>query len=123
MPGLIPDSHKNRGLGIQFLKHAERCMGLLYILDMSLEEPWSHLETLQFELSQFNASLAQKPQLIIANKMDIEQSFHNLELLKKKTDLKILPVSAKLGTNLSDLLHELRIIYDNSKTNQDSELD
>ncbi|RZC32834.1 mitochondrial ribosome-associated GTPase 2, partial [Asbolus verrucosus] len=115
LPGLIPDSHKNRGLGIQFLKHAERCTALLYIIDLSQHEPWQHLQILQHELSQFSKYLLERPQLVIANKIDLPEANENLELIKEHTDLKIIPISAKVGTNLTELLREIRILYNKSK--------
>lgn len=74
LPGLIPGSHKNRGLGIQFLKHAERCAILLLMLDLATPEPWTHFEVLQFELSQFSPELLQRPQLVVANKLDLPEA-------------------------------------------------
>lgn len=71
MPGLIEDSHKNRGLGITFLKHAERCAALVFIIDVSLDEPWRALEILRYEISQFNEKLNDRPHLVVANKMDL----------------------------------------------------
>lgn len=71
LPGLIPDSHKNKGLGVTFLKHAERCKALLFIIDMSLNEPWTHLDILKYEISQFNPQLINRPMIVIANKMDL----------------------------------------------------
>lgn len=115
LPGLIPDSHKNKGLGIQFLRHAERCSGLLYILDVSLSEPWEHLTTLQYELSQFSSTLLERPQIIVANKIDVPNSSDNVEVLKSRTNLKVIPVSAKFGMHITNLLQEIRIIFDNHK--------
>lgn len=112
LPGLIADSHKNRGLGIQFLKHAERCKGLLFILDMSLEHPWEQLATLQYELQQFSDELAMRPQLVIANKMDLPESAENLELLRGETDLPVYAISAKTGVNLLNILQAIRKLSD-----------
>lgn len=74
MPGLIEDSHKNRGLGITFLKHAERCAALVFIIDITLDKPWKALEILNYEISQFNEKLKNRPHLIVANKMDLPNS-------------------------------------------------
>ncbi|XP_023020338.2 mitochondrial ribosome-associated GTPase 2 isoform X1 [Leptinotarsa decemlineata] len=115
LPGLIPDSHKNKGLGIQFLRHAERCMALIYIIDISGSEPWENLQTLQFELSQFNEDLIARPQLVIANKIDLPDTEENITKLKEHTDLPVIPVSAKVGTNVLELLKEIRIIYNEYK--------
>lgn len=81
LPGLIPDSHKNKGLGIAFLKHAERCAALLFIIDAADHEPWNHFDVLQYEISQFNDNLTKRPKIVIANKMDLpnaEVSLHNI---------------------------------------------
>lgn len=115
LPGLIPNSHKNKGLGIRFLKHAERCMALLYVIDVSHPEPWNHLHTLQYELSQFSSSLMDRSQLVIANKIDLPDTEGNVEKLKEFTDLPVLAISAKRGTNVSELLSEIRIIFDRNK--------
>ncbi|XP_071554758.1 mitochondrial ribosome-associated GTPase 2 isoform X1 [Temnothorax nylanderi] len=117
MPGLIEDSHKNRGLGITFLKHVERCAVLIFILDVAQTEPWEVLETLKHEISQFNERLNDRPQIIVANKIDLPNSEINLQLLREHVDLPIIPISAKVGTNISTLLKEIRILYDNLKVN------
>lgn len=74
LPGLIEGSHKNLGLGIQFLKHAERCRALIYVIDLSVEKPWTQLEKLHFELSMFSKKLASRPQAIVANKIDLPEA-------------------------------------------------
>lgn len=74
LPGLIEGSHRNRGLGIQFLQHAERCAGLLYVVDMSQEKPWQQIEMLAKELSAFSKDLAARPLAVVANKMDLPES-------------------------------------------------
>lgn len=118
LPGLIPGSHQNRGLGIQFLKHAERCGALLFIIDTSCEEPWNHFETLKYELSQFSEELARRPQIIVANKIDLPEAKKNLEELREMYDIPIIPISAKMGTNINTLLTDIRILYDKYKNNE-----
>lgn len=112
LPGLIPDSHKNKGLGIQFLRHAERCMALVYVIDVSLSDPWTYLDTIQYELSQFNATMCNRPHLIAANKIDLPGAMENVELLKSKINSPIIPVCAQTGENVDRLLTEMKIIYD-----------
>lgn len=114
LPGLIPGSHLNKGLGIQFLKHAERCNTLLFILDASLDEPWNHYYTLIEELTKFSEELAGRQKIVIANKMDLPDAEENYQLLKEKLDVPVIPISAKMGTNVSKLLEEIRRIYDES---------
>ncbi|XP_043465670.1 mitochondrial ribosome-associated GTPase 2 [Leptopilina heterotoma] len=112
LPGLIQDSHKNKGLGVQFLKHAERCKALLFIIDMSSEEPWNHFDILKYEISQFNPKLIERQMIIIANKMDLPSAQENLKLFEEKINLPIISISAKFGTNVTSLLRDLRILYD-----------
>ncbi|XP_043275215.1 mitochondrial ribosome-associated GTPase 2 isoform X2 [Venturia canescens] len=112
LPGLIEDSHKNRGLGITFLKHIERCAALLFIVDLSLEKPWTQYETLRNEIEQFNRKLLRRPTLLIANKIDLPESRENLTELKARVALPIVPISAKMGENVSHLLKEMRLLYD-----------
>lgn len=116
LPGLIPGSHLNRGLGIQFLKHVERCAALLFMLDLAAPEPWTHLEVLQFELSQFNPNLLQRPQLVVGNKLDLPQAKVNLPYLQRRVDLPVIAISAKMGTNLEELLRVIKEIYDKNVT-------
>lgn len=116
MPGLIPGSHLNKGLGIQFLKHAERCSVLLFIIDLSCEEPWTHFEQLRFELSKFSEELLSRPQVIVGNKIDIPEASINLKSMQEMyPDIPMIAISAKIGTNLSDLLTNIRRIYDQHK--------
>lgn len=112
LPGLIEDSHKNRGLGIMFLKHAERCSALLFIIDISQVTPWEDLETLRYEIRQFSEKLSQRQAIVIANKIDLPAAQANLETFKEKVDLPVISISAKTGINLSTLLQEIRKLYD-----------
>lgn len=121
LPGLIAGSHENRGLGIQFLKHVERCSALLFIIDVSKEEPWQDYETLKFELGQFSANLVDRPQIIVANKIDLPDAEENIEKLKKMYDVPVVPISAKMGMNLKTLLGDIRHLYDQHCVKPDDE--
>ena len=121
LPGLIPGSHENKGLGIQFLKHAERCNTLLFIVDVSCDEPWNHYFTLINELSKFSDELVNRQKILIANKMDLPEAAHNLKLFREKVDVPIIPISAKMGSNVAELLVEIRRIYDENKEQENKE--
>lgn len=112
LPGLIPGSHENKGLGIQFLKHAERCTALLFMVDASCDAPWEHYNTLKFELESFSKELARRPQIIVANKIDLPEAEENVRIMQEKFKVPIVTISAKMGTNVSNLLNELRTLYD-----------
>nr|XP_014099429.2 mitochondrial ribosome-associated GTPase 2 [Bactrocera oleae] len=112
LPGLIRDSHLNKGLGIQFLKHAERCKVLLFVLDASLDNPSLQYEQLMYELRKFSKNLAERPKIIIANKMDLPKAKNNFQDLQSELKVKVIPISAKTGTNLSELLKVMREYYE-----------
>lgn len=118
LPGLIPGSHRNYGLGIQFLQHAERCCGFLFLIDASLSDPWEHYESLLYEMGKFNPKLLQRSRCIVANKMDLSDSESNIEKIVgmySDSDVKVLPISAKCGHNLKSLLMVIRQMYDQTK--------
>ncbi|CAL8367576.1 unnamed protein product [Lota lota] len=112
IPGIIHGAHLNRGLGISFLRHIERCRFLLFVLDMSSPEPWTHLEQLCYELDQYEPGLSKRPQAIVANKMDLPEARGNLEALRSRVPHRVIPVSALKGHNTEELILHLRELYD-----------
>ncbi|KAH8395591.1 hypothetical protein KR222_001688 [Zaprionus bogoriensis] len=119
LPGLVPDAHRNKGLGIQFLKHAERCTLLLFVLDASSTDPWTQYQQLMHELEQFGGSLASRPQLVVANKMDRPESAANFEQLQQQlSHPNLLGISAKMGQNLAQLLSSIRAAYERHKAKE-----
>ncbi|XP_030623660.1 mitochondrial ribosome-associated GTPase 2 [Chanos chanos] len=112
IPGLIHGAHMNRGLGISFLRHIERCRFLLFVLDLSSPEPWAQLEHLRFELDQYDPGLSLRPRAIVANKMDLPEARENLQALRNRVTERIIPVSALTGQNTEELILHLRELYD-----------
>lgn len=87
MPGIIEGAAEGVGLGLQFLRHIERTKVLLHVLDMSGIEgrdPFEDYQTIQEELRNHDPNILNKPQLIIANKMDMPDSEENLALFKEQ---------------------------------------
>ncbi|XP_077587944.1 mitochondrial ribosome-associated GTPase 2 [Stigmatopora nigra] len=112
IPGIIQGAHLNRGLGLSFLRHIERCRFLLFVLDLSSPEPWTQLQNLHHELDQYDPCLSQRPHAIVANKIDLPQAQENLESLKRYVTKRIIPVSAMTGQNTEELILHLRELYD-----------
>ncbi|XP_072552964.1 mitochondrial ribosome-associated GTPase 2 [Salminus brasiliensis] len=112
IPGLIRGAHLNRGLGVAFLRHIERCRLLLFVLDMSSPVPWEQLEDLQYELDQYEPGLSQRPNVIVANKMDLPGTQENLKVLMGRVGHRVIPVSALTGNNTEELILYLRELYD-----------
>lgn len=73
IPGIIPDAHQDRGLGLSFLKHVERTSTLIYIIDISGEEgrdPFEDFQTLRAEAKSYSPAILEKPFLVALNKTD-----------------------------------------------------
>ena len=112
IPGLVPGAHLNKGLGISFLRHVERCTSLMYILDATSSDPdlCTQLHTLHTELECYQRGMSDRVQFIVANKMDnLERAYDDKGLgeLVKKTSLAVLPVSALYHWNIDVLLNTL----------------
>ncbi|KAL8570115.1 hypothetical protein ACOMHN_033794 [Nucella lapillus] len=112
IPGLISGAHQNRGLGISFLRHIQRCACLLYVLDLSADQPWTQLEDLRFELEQYEPGLSTRPHAIIGNKIDVAGSEKTLSELQTRIDLPVFAISAKRCMGIEPLLDHLRQMYD-----------
>ncbi|MCM3611363.1 GTPase ObgE [Planococcus sp. MERTA32b] len=109
LPGLIEGAHEGIGLGHQFLRHIERTRVIVHVIDMSGMEgrdPYEDYVTINEELKQYNMRLTERPQLIVANKMDMPDSEENLEEFRKKLpeDARIFPISALSRQGLNNLL-------------------
>lgn len=112
IPGIIRGAHLNRGLGLSFLRHIERCRFLLFVLDISSPEPWTQLEHLRYEVDQYEPGLSNRPQAIIANKMDLPDSKEKLKTLRSLVTQRVIPVCALTGQNTEELILHLRELYD-----------
>ncbi|MER2127049.1 GTPase ObgE [Solibacillus sp. FSL H8-0523] len=112
LPGLIEGAHQGVGLGMQFLRHIERTRVIVHVIDMSgIEgrEPYDDYVTINNELEQYNLRLLERPQIIVANKMDMPDAEENLEVFKKKVGdkVKIFPVSAVSRQGLKPVVFEI----------------
>lgn len=129
IPGLIPGAHQNKGLGISFLRHIERCLCLIYVIDLSIEYPLEQLKHLKYELDQYQPGLSQRPNLLIGNKIDVPGAEEKLEDLKRhvqgeetrpeeSSPMHVLGVSAKHLIGIDELLYQLRVMYDTYKRDE-----
>lgn len=118
LPGLIEGASDGLGLGHKFLKHIERTKIIAHIIDMSGIEgrnPYEDYLTIRKELENFSPKLIQKPEIIIANKMDIESSKKNLEEFEQKVKVPIYEVSAIQNKGLDEVLKALKELVKNTK--------
>ena len=107
IPGIIEGAHKNRGLGLEFLRHIERTKVLLFVLDAGGVEgrtPVDDFEVLRHELMHYNPALLERPSCCVLNKCDEEGSEELVKDFKERVEHSyIIEVSATEGTGLEDL--------------------
>ncbi|GEE07714.1 GTPase Obg [Streptococcus canis] len=116
LPGLIEGASQGVGLGTQFLRHIERTRVILHVIDMSASEgrdPYEDYVSINNELETYNLRLMERPQIIVANKMDMPEAQENLKVFKEKLaaqydefdDLPmIFPISSLAHQGLDNLL-------------------
>lgn len=115
LPGLIEGASLGEGLGDKFLKHIERTRVIAHIIDMSAFEgrnPIDDYKIINKELEDFNKKIMDKPQIVIANKMDMEDSKKNLEEFKKHVNCEVYPISAMTGEGIDEVLMILADMLD-----------
>lgn len=112
IPGIIQGAHQNRGLGLAFLRHIERCPFLLFLVDLSVPEPWTQLDDLKYELEQYDEGLSKRPYTVVANKIDLPQARARLPQLQAHLGQEAIALSAATGENLEELLLRLKELHD-----------
>jgi len=106
IPGIIEGAHNGAGLGLEFLKHIERTSVIAHIIDINPaddSDPVKNYHTIRSELKQYSEKLAQKPEVIAANKIDLNPDEKIIENLQKKIKKHIYPISAVTGEGLKEL--------------------
>ena len=109
LPGLIEGASQGKGLGHQFLRHIERCRVIVHIIDMSGSEgrdPYEDSVTINKELGEYEYRLLERPQIIVANKMDGDEAEENLKKFKEKLgDQKVFPIIAPIHEGIDAVLY------------------
>lgn len=124
LPGLIEGASQGVGLGTQFLRHIERTRVILHVIDMSASEgrdPYEDYQAINHELETYDLRLMERPQIIVANKMDMPEAEENLRLFRQRLaesydefdDLpQIFPVSGIAHQGLENLLEATAELLD-----------
>ena len=125
LPGLIEGASQGIGLGTQFLRHIERTRVILHVVDMSGMEgrdPYEDYVLINKELETYNMRLLERPQIIVANKMDMPKAEENLAIFKEQIaalkedefadDLPIFPISSIARQGIEPLLNATAKLVD-----------
>lgn len=120
LPGLIEGASEGVGLGHQFLKHVERTRVIIHIIDMGRtdgRDPYEDYVTINKELENYNKKLARRPQIVVANKMDMPNAEEYLAEFRSQIgdDVEIIELSAATYQNIDTLLYRAADLLDATK--------
>jgi GTP-binding protein len=111
IPGLIEGASEGVGLGLQFLRHVERCKVLVHLLDLSAvvegRDALHDFDVLNRELEKYSPALAKRPQVVVANKLDLpfaREELPKLQAALKKRGITVLPMSGVTGEGVGAVL-------------------
>ncbi len=122
IPGLIEGAHENKGMGDEFLRHIERTLVLVFVLDGSdyTTPPQKAYEILQKELYLYSPKLLEKPRIIAVNKIDLPETGERLSEIEeylKRENVPYIFISAKEGINVNKFLELLEKYIKERKEN------
>lgn len=110
LPGLIEGAAQGKGLGHQFLKHVERCRVILHVIDMGAfdgRDPLEDYEIINKELGEYEYRLLERPQIVVANKMDLDDAEENLRRFKEKyPDVPVFEATTLIAEGLDQVLYK-----------------
>jgi GTP-binding protein len=124
IPGLVDGAHLGRGLGHEFLRHAERTKVLLHVLDGGSQSIVDDMNNLNRELALYKPEMAQKPQVVVVNKIDLPEVKARLpetRQLFSSLGIKAFFVSAVTGQGVSELMSETAKILNEQDKDTGSE--
>ena len=110
IPGLVEGAHKGTGLGIQFLKHIERCKSLLHLIDITSKDLEKSYQQVKNELKKYSIKLIKKKELIVLNKIDLidqKKVNHIIKDFKKNTKSEVIAVSTFNKNSVSRIKSKL----------------
>ncbi len=110
LPGLIEGASEGKGLGYQFLRHIERCRVIIHVLDMGAEDgrdPLEDYKIINDELKSYEIRLLERPQIVVANKMDLEDAEKNLKRFEEAyPDVPVFPTTTIIHEGLDPVLRK-----------------
>ena len=111
IPGLIEGAHKGAGLGIRFLRHIERTHLLVHLMDTAAidpQDPLAGYETINAELAGYSPQLAEKPQILVLNKMDLPETDRTAKILQPLLkDREVFLISAVTRKGVEQLISKI----------------
>ncbi|MBG0788619.1 MAG: Obg family GTPase CgtA, partial [Anaerolineaceae bacterium] len=117
IPGLIEGAHQGVGLGFSFLRHVQRTRVLIHVLDGLAEDPLSDFSQINSEMALFDEKIADKPQIVAFNKMDlpsVQERWPEIEQEIKDLGYEVLPISTVSHENVNTLMWKTHAMLENA---------
>jgi GTP-binding protein len=126
VPGLIPGASEGRGLGLDFLRHVERCSVLVHVIDCATQEPGrdpiTDLDVIEAELTAYDeltgADMAERPRIVVLNKIDVPEARDLAEMVEPDfaaRGLRVRMISAATGEGLRELAFAIAAIVEEAR--------
>lgn len=115
IPGLIEGAHMGVGLGHSFLRHVQRCRVLIHLLNGESENPLADYSQINSELALYDERLADKPQIVVFNKMDLpeaQERWQTLEPELRARGVEPIAISAATQSQITDLVQRVFRLID-----------
>lgn len=112
IPGLIEGAHEGAGLGLDFLRHIERTRLIVHLLDGGAEDPWHDMQTVNEELREYGQGIAERPQIVVINKIDIPEVAERRPKLAaafKRSGIEPQFISAAAGEGVPELMESVAV--------------
>jgi GTP-binding protein len=129
VPGLIPGASQGKGLGLEFLRHVERCSVLVHVLDCATFEPGrdplTDLDVIEAELEQYKTSLSDRPRLVVLNKADLPEGHDLADIVTPDLQARgyqVFTVSAVSRLGLQELTYALATLIKEHRAAQPAEV-
>lgn len=120
LPGIIEGASQGLGLGLQFLRHIERTRVIVHLIDMAAthgRDPYEDYLTINKELSEYKMLLAKRPQIVVANKMDLPEAKDNLKVFKEKigNEIEVFEIAAITKAGVKELMLKIAEVLSKAK--------
>ncbi|PKL01497.1 MAG: GTPase ObgE [Tenericutes bacterium HGW-Tenericutes-1] len=120
LPGIIEGASQGLGLGLQFLRHIERTRVIVHLIDMAAthgRDPYEDYLTINKELSEYKMLLAKRPQIVVANKMDLPEAKENLKVFKEKigNEIEVFEIAAITKAGVKELMLKIAEVLSKAK--------
>ena len=111
IPGLVEGAHQGAGLGDEFLRHIERTRVIVHLVDVcpleGATEPIEAYRIVRRELAEFSPKLAAKPEIVVANKMDLSGAAEALHDFQDQVGREVWPISAVTRRGVAELAEQI----------------